>query len=186
MHYLYLCTEKVIRLQVSIPFGIIGAIWGHFIFGRSINMMSIYGFIALTGVVVNDSLILVDFINRAKGTGKKMIDIVKDAGCQRFRAILLTSLTTFFGIFPLYFEGSLQAQFIIPMAISLGFGNLLWRILMTSSLIAFIVGFSTCIVSSMACSCPYSNLNLGFLLSFSVTVKTMALCLSAFLKILSR
>ncbi|NMP30087.1 efflux RND transporter permease subunit [Thalassotalea sp. M1531] len=105
-----------------IPFGIIGAIVGHFIMGKTINMMSIYGFIALTGVVVNDSLILVDFINRAKGTGKKMIDIVKDAGCQRFRAILLTSLTTFFGIFPLYFEGSLQAQFIIPMAISLGFG----------------------------------------------------------------
>ena len=105
-----------------IPFGIIGAIVGHFLLGKTINMMSIYGFIALTGVVVNDSLILVDFINRAKGTGKRMIDVVLDAGSQRFRAILLTSLTTFFGIFPLYFEGSLQAQFIIPMAISLGFG----------------------------------------------------------------
>ncbi|MCH2056246.1 MAG: efflux RND transporter permease subunit [Thalassotalea sp.] len=105
-----------------IPFGIIGAIIGHFLLGKTINMMSIYGFIALTGVVVNDSLILVDFINKAKGTGKKMIEIVMDAGAQRFRAILLTSLTTFFGIFPLYFEGSLQAQFIIPMAISLGFG----------------------------------------------------------------
>ncbi len=105
-----------------IPFGIIGAIIGHWIMGKTINMMSIYGFIALTGVVVNDSLILVDFINRAKGSGKRMIDVVMDAGTQRFRAILLTSLTTFFGIFPLYFEGSLQAQFIIPMAISLGFG----------------------------------------------------------------
>ncbi|WP_286262883.1 efflux RND transporter permease subunit [Thalassotalea atypica] len=105
-----------------IPFGIIGAIVGHWIMGKTINMMSIYGFIALTGVVVNDSLILVDFINQAKGTGRRMMDIVIDAGTQRFRAILLTSLTTFFGIFPLYFEGSLQAQFIIPMAISLGFG----------------------------------------------------------------
>jgi multidrug efflux pump subunit AcrB len=105
-----------------IPFGIIGAIVGHWLMGKSINMMSIYGFIALTGVVVNDSLILVDFINRAKGSGKRMFDIVVEAGTQRFRAILLTSLTTFFGIFPLYFEGSLQAQFIIPMAISLGFG----------------------------------------------------------------
>jgi len=105
-----------------IPFGIIGAIVGHFIMGKTINMMSIYGFIALTGVVVNDSLILVDFINKAKGTGKRMMDIVIEAGTKRFRAILLTSLTTFFGIFPLYFEGSLQAQFIIPMAISLGFG----------------------------------------------------------------
>jgi len=105
-----------------IPFGIIGAIWGHWLMGKTINMMSMYGFIALTGVVVNDSLIMVDFINKAKGSGKHMVDIVKQAGTRRFRAILLTSLTTFFGIFPLYFEQSLQAQFIIPMAISLGFG----------------------------------------------------------------
>jgi len=105
-----------------IPFGIIGAIIGHWLLGKTINMMSIYGFIALTGVVVNDSLIMVDFINKAKDSGMKMIDVVCQAGTQRFRAILLTSLTTFFGIFPLYFEQSLQAQFIIPMAISLGFG----------------------------------------------------------------
>lgn len=105
-----------------IPFGIIGAIIGHWLLGKTINMMSMYGFIALTGVVVNDSLILVDFINKAKGNGMKMIDVVMQAGTERFRAILLTSLTTFFGIFPLYFESSLQAQFIIPMAISLGFG----------------------------------------------------------------
>ena len=105
-----------------IPFGIIGAIVGHWLMGRTINMMSLFGFIALTGVVVNDSLIMVDFINKAKNSGMRMIDVVSQAGTQRFRAILLTSLTTFFGIFPLYFEGSLQAQFIIPMAISLGFG----------------------------------------------------------------
>ena len=105
-----------------IPFGIIGAIVGHFLLGKTINMMSMFGFIALTGVVVNDSLIMVDFINKAKGSGLRMIEIVMQAGTQRFRAILLTSLTTFFGIFPLYFEQSLQAQFIIPMAISLGFG----------------------------------------------------------------
>ena len=105
-----------------IPFGIIGAIVGHFLLGKTINMMSMYGFIALTGVVVNDSLIMVDFINNAKKQGIRVIDAVTQAGTQRFRAILLTSLTTFFGIFPLYFESSLQAQFIIPMAISLGFG----------------------------------------------------------------
>jgi len=105
-----------------IPFGVIGAIVGHWLLGRTVNMMSIYGFIALTGVVVNDSLILVDFINKAKDKGMAMIDVVAQAATQRFRAIVLTSLTTFFGIFPLYFEGSLQAQFIIPMAISLGFG----------------------------------------------------------------
>ena len=107
-----------------IPFGIIGAIWGHYLLGRTINMMSIYGFIALTGVVVNDSLIMVDFVNRAKQQGIRIKDAVVQAGTQRFRAILLTSLTTFFGVFPLYFETSLQAQFIIPMAISLGFGIL--------------------------------------------------------------
>jgi len=114
-------VQPIVIMSV-IPFGIIGAIVGHWILGKTINMMSMYGFIALTGVVVNDSLIMVDFINKAKGTGMKMIDIVMQAGTQRFRAILLTSLTTFFGIFPLYFETSLQAQFIIPMAISLGFG----------------------------------------------------------------
>ena len=105
-----------------IPFGIIGAIAGHWLLGKTINMMSIYGFIALSGVVVNDSLIMVDFINKGKSSARRMIEIVMQAGTQRFRAILLTSLTTFFGVFPLYFETSLQAQFIIPMAISLGFG----------------------------------------------------------------
>ncbi|QBY04858.1 efflux RND transporter permease subunit [Thalassotalea sp. HSM 43] len=114
-------TQPLVIMSV-IPFGIIGAIWGHMIVGKTINMMSMYGFIALSGVVVNDSLILVDFINRAKNTGMRMMDIVIEAGMQRFRAILLTSLTTFFGILPIYFETSLQAQFIIPMAISLGFG----------------------------------------------------------------
>lgn len=105
-----------------IPFGIIGAIIGHWLLGRTINMMSLFGFIALAGVVVNDSLIMVDFINNEKDSKLSMMDIVMNAGTQRFRAILLTSLTTFFGVFPLFFEGSLQAQFIIPMAISLGFG----------------------------------------------------------------
>lgn len=114
-------SQPLVIMSV-IPFGIIGAIVGHWLLGRTINMMSMFGFIALTGVVVNDSLIMVDFINKAKGSGMRMMDIVSQAGTQRFRAILLTSLTTFFGIFPLYFEQSLQAQFIIPMAISLGFG----------------------------------------------------------------
>ena len=113
--------QPIVIMSV-IPFGIIGAIWGHLILGKTINMMSMYGFIALTGVVVNDSLIMVDFINRAKAEGMKLVDAVCQAGTQRFRAILLTSLTTFFGVLPLYFETSLQAQFIIPMAIALGFG----------------------------------------------------------------
>ncbi len=105
-----------------IPFGIIGAIFGHFIFGKSVNMMSMFGIIALSGVVVNDSLIMVDFVNRARAAGMKLQDAVIGAGTQRFRAIMLTSLTTFFGLLPIYFETSLQAQFVIPMAISLGVG----------------------------------------------------------------
>ena len=105
-----------------IPFGIIGAILGHYIFGKTINMMSMFGIIALGGVVVNDSLIMVDFVNRARSAGVRLHDAVVEAGTQRFRAIMLTSLTTFFGLFPIYFEHSLQAQFVIPMAISLGVG----------------------------------------------------------------
>jgi multidrug efflux pump subunit AcrB len=114
-------TQPIVIMSV-IPFGIIGAIVGHWLMGKTINMMSMYGFIALTGVVVNDSLIMVDFINKAKAQGIKLTEAVVQSGTQRFRAILLTSLTTFFGILPMLFETSLQAQFIIPMAISLGFG----------------------------------------------------------------
>ncbi|MGB0496378.1 MAG: efflux RND transporter permease subunit [Kangiellaceae bacterium] len=109
-------------IMAVIPFGLIGAIIGHFLLSRSLNMLSMYGIIALTGVVVNDSLIMVDFINKAKKEGMRVVDAVVQSGTKRFRAILLTSLTTFFGVLPIYFETSLQAQFIIPMAISIGFG----------------------------------------------------------------
>ncbi len=105
-----------------IPFGIIGAVFGHIVIGLSFSMMSFFGVIALSGVVVNDSLIMVDFINSAIARGERIIDAVIDSGCQRFRAILLTSLTTFFGLLPMLLEDSLQAQFVIPMAVSLGFG----------------------------------------------------------------
>jgi multidrug efflux pump subunit AcrB len=113
--------QPVVIMSV-IPFGIIGAIIGHFILDRTINMLSMYGIIALTGVVVNDSLIMVDFVNKARARGESLLNAVLDSGSKRFRAILLTSLTTFFGVLPIYFETSLQAQFIIPMAISIGFG----------------------------------------------------------------
>ncbi|WP_444995443.1 efflux RND transporter permease subunit [Aliikangiella sp. IMCC44359] len=107
-----------------IPFGFIGAIVGHLIFDKSFSMMSGFGIIALSGVVVNDSLIMVEFVNRARREGFKLVDAVLQAGAQRFRAIMLTSLTTFFGLFPIMFETSLQAQIIIPMALSLAFGIL--------------------------------------------------------------
>jgi len=85
-------------------------------------MMSMFGIIALAGVVVNDSLIMVEFVNRARRSGMRLKDAVLKAGTQRFRAIMLTSLTTFFGLLPIMFETSLQAQIIIPMALSLAFG----------------------------------------------------------------
>ena len=105
-----------------IPFGFIGAVVGHILFGISLNMLSILGLVALAGVVVNDSLILVEFINRRQGAGETMDDSIMSAGKQRFRAIVLTTLTTFVGLLPMLFETSMQAQFVIPMAISLSFG----------------------------------------------------------------
>jgi multidrug efflux pump subunit AcrB len=105
-----------------IPFGIIGAIAGHWLIGLPISLMSVMGVIALSGVVVNDSLILVDYINRAVQQGQRRYDAVIEAGQRRFRAILLTSLTTFFGLAPMLLEKSTQAQGIVPMAVSLAFG----------------------------------------------------------------
>ncbi|MFT6276540.1 MAG: multidrug efflux pump subunit AcrB [Halioglobus sp.] len=105
-----------------IPFGVIGAIIGHWLTGYPMSMMSMMGVIALSGVVVNDSLILVDYTNKAVAEGKTTFDAILDAGRRRFRAILLTSLTTFFGLVPMLLERSAQAQEIVPMAISLAFG----------------------------------------------------------------
>lgn len=105
-----------------IPFGIIGAIVGHWITGYPMSMMSVMGVIALSGVVVNDSLILVDYINKAVASGTDLYDAIMAAGNRRFRAIMLTSLTTFFGLMPMLLEDSAQAQSIVPMAISLAFG----------------------------------------------------------------
>ncbi|MFT4517864.1 MAG: multidrug efflux pump subunit AcrB [Halioglobus sp.] len=105
-----------------IPFGMIGAIFGHWITGYPLSMMSLMGVIALSGVVVNDSLILVDFVNKAMLAGTERYAAVIEAGTRRFRAILLTSLTTFFGLIPMLLERTAQAQSMVPMAISLAFG----------------------------------------------------------------
>lgn len=105
-----------------IPFGLVGAVLGHMIMGMPLSIMSIFGMLALSGIVVNDSLVLVDFINRRVREGMPVSEAVGIAGVRRFRAIILTSLTTFVGLMPLLFEKSTQAQFLIPMAISLGFG----------------------------------------------------------------
>jgi len=107
-----------------IPFGFIGAMMGHWIMGMNLTIMSLLGMLALVGVVVNDSLVLVDYINKKRQQGMKLMDAVTVAGAARFRPVMLTSLTTFIGLMPLLFEKSTQAQFLIPMAVSLGFGIL--------------------------------------------------------------
>ncbi len=111
-----------IIIMTAIPFGLVGAIWGHVLMGMNLTMLSIFGIVALSGVVVNDSLVLVDFINRNRRSDGSARDAVLTAGMKRFRPILLTSLTTFMGLLPLLLERSMQARFLIPMAISLAFG----------------------------------------------------------------
>ena len=116
-------VQPLIVMSV-IPFGVIGAVWGHWLLGRDLTFPSMLGVMALVGVVVNDSLVLVDFINQKKAEGMSVPDAVLNSGVVRFRPVMLTSLTTFFGLLPLLFEKSIQAQFLIPMGISLGFGIL--------------------------------------------------------------
>ena len=107
-----------------IPFGFIGAAVGHWILGLPISVLSMCGLIALAGVVVNDSLVMVDFVNQGVRKGMDLAVAARDAGVRRFRAILLTSLTTFIGLIPIISESSLQAQIVIPMAVTLAFGIL--------------------------------------------------------------
>jgi len=107
-----------------IPFGIIGAIVGHWAMDMAISAISLFGIIALSGVVVNDSLLMIDFVNTAVDEGKPASEAVIDSGAQRFRAVLLTSLTTFFGLLPMLALTSVQAQIVQPMATSLAFGIL--------------------------------------------------------------
>jgi len=111
-------------IMSAIPFGFLGAVLGHVLMGWDLTLLSLFGVVALTGVVVNDSLIMIDFINRNRKSGSDLIEAVTNSGVRRFRPIVLTSLTTFVGLTPMLLEKSLQAKFLIPMAISLGFGVL--------------------------------------------------------------
>ena len=109
-------------IMSAIPFGFIGAIWGHVILGMNLSMLSGFGIVALTGVVVNDNLVLVNYINERRREGMPLEKAIRAAGMARFRPIILTSLTTFAGLLPMMLEKSVQAQFLIPMAVSLAFG----------------------------------------------------------------
>jgi multidrug efflux pump subunit AcrB len=108
----------------AIPFGIVGAIGGHLLLGFNISMISMFGIVALTGVVVNASLVMIDFINRHRRDGFSAEQAVMEAGKRRFRPIVMTAMTTFFGLVPMILETSIQARFLVPMAVSLGFGVL--------------------------------------------------------------
>ncbi|HCH62949.1 MAG: hypothetical protein CL927_17440 [Deltaproteobacteria bacterium] len=111
-------------IMSAIPFGIVGAVGGHYVMGYELSVISMMGIIALSGVVVNDSLVLIDSANEYRREGLGAVEAVVRAGRRRMRPILLTSLTTFFGLMPMIRETSPQARFLIPMAISLGFGVL--------------------------------------------------------------
>ena len=111
-------------VMAAIPFGFAGAVAGHLLMGFNISLLSLFGMVGLAGVVVNDSLVLLYTANRMCRAGDSPYDAIIKAGCRRFRPILLTSLTTFAGLTPMLLERSVQAQFLIPMAISLGFGVL--------------------------------------------------------------
>jgi multidrug efflux pump subunit AcrB len=116
-------TQPFIVMSV-IPFGLIGAVLGHLLLGLDLTIQSVLGMLALIGVVVNDSLVLVDYINRRRYQGCDLFKAVVQSGKARFRAILLTSITTFIGLLPMMFSTNTQAMFLVPMAVSLAFGVL--------------------------------------------------------------
>ncbi|PCJ98497.1 MAG: cobalt-zinc-cadmium resistance protein [Zetaproteobacteria bacterium] len=119
---LFSSYSQPLMIMIAIPFSMVGAVIGHFIMGFPMSIVSMFGIIALAGVVVNDSLILIDLSNRRHKEGHEKLTAVIMAATQRFRPIILTTLTTFIGLAPMMFETSRQARFLIPMAISLGYG----------------------------------------------------------------
>jgi multidrug efflux pump subunit AcrB len=122
--WLFGSYTEPLAVMVAIPFALIGVVWGHLLLGYQLTFLSLIGFVALTGVVVNNSLILIEFYNHKRDEGLPMKEALLAAGRDRLRPIVLTSITTFFGLMPLVFERSFQAKFLIPMAISISFGLL--------------------------------------------------------------
>jgi multidrug efflux pump subunit AcrB len=109
-------------VMAAIPFGIVGAVVGHWLMGIELTILSLFGLFGLSGIVINDSIILVAFFKQLRLQGVDTQQALVEAACQRLRAVLLTSLTTIMGLLPLLFETSRQAQFLIPMAVSISFG----------------------------------------------------------------
>jgi multidrug efflux pump subunit AcrB len=119
---LFRSVTQPLVIMCAIPFGAVGMILGHLVMGRALSFLSLIGFVALTGIVVNDSLILQDFVNRLRRGGRRLEDALLQAGAQRFRPIVLTSITTMLGLSPLTFFATGQARFLQPMAITIFFG----------------------------------------------------------------
>jgi multidrug efflux pump subunit AcrB len=119
---LFRSYSQPLIVMSAIPFGIVGATIGHLIMGFNLSILSMFGIVALSGVVVNDSLIMIDLINRERKSGIELAKVLRDCATRRFRPIMLTTLTTFCGLLPMIAEKSLQARFLVPMAISLAFG----------------------------------------------------------------
>ena len=128
-----------------IPFGIIGALLGHWLMGLDLTILSLFGLFGLSGIVVNDSIILVTFYKHQRERGVHWREAIVEATCQRLRAVLLTSLTTIAGLTPLMFETSRQAQFLIPMAVTISFG-----LAVATFLVLLVVPSLLCIHESIA------------------------------------
>ena len=137
--YLILATMfrsyiQPVVIMLTIPFGLIGAVLGHMVMGFEVTMLSMFGMVALSGIVVNDAIVLIDGVNVRVRRGVPVFDAIAQGGARRFRAIMLTTLTTSLGLAPLVFEKSVQAQFLIPMALSIA-GGLLFATLLTLFLV---------------------------------------------------
>jgi multidrug efflux pump subunit AcrB len=139
--WLFGSYAQPLAVMLAIPFGFIGVIWGHILMGYTLTFFSVIGFVALSGIVVNDSLILVEFYNTRRAKGEDLIPALVAAGRQRLRPILLTTITTVLGLTPLMLEQSFQAKFLIPMAISIAFGLMSATVLILLVLPCLIVIF---------------------------------------------
>lgn len=139
---------KPLFIMSVIPFGIIGALLGHFLVGIPVSILSLFGILALSGIVVNDSLVMIARIDDLRSDGLSLREAVIEAGPQRFRAILLTTLTTFIGLVPILLEPSVQAQFLKPMAVSVAFGVLFATTITLLLLPVLLITFDETIASS--------------------------------------
>ena len=136
-------------IMAIIPFGLVGAVLGHVLLGFDLSFLSLFGVVALSGIIINDSIVLIDYFNQLERKGGNRIHNILEAVRRRFRPILITTLTTFIGLLPMISETSIQAQFLIPMAISLAFG-----IVFSSALILLLVP------ACLALSAPQSELSM--------------------------